>query len=487
MEVSEIAQDSVTIELSSEMRPGNASIGAASIDTDFGDLRGPEFSMPRSFGKASIGSALTDSDDAEAQGEDHSWASEVRSTIQSYKNGTAPEVFITKVPNYLRVPPEQFTPKEWRFGLHNRELHTSGAEGLKIAVAGYFFADEESDAWDNFCNAVVDDPVRLVRLYGLQDDFTEFRRRQVKYLIALDALFLVVKNERFGGRLQLDLRWYESCLGTEMVLLENQIPMDLLRKVAEIKLTEDSLDRLLNRLMKWLCPLSLNTSQNPDGAHYPDLVNCSHLLDCLYKTICGPDPPKAVGPYVPIESAVNLTLAGIKIKGVPGTLNMVSFQGGCLSLPIIEIADRFETVFRNLAIYENFSLRPGSHCTVCGYILLMADLIGSVDDVRLLIKHGVFINSLGPEMAVLDMWRSLNKGLWYDYVSKSTIEVAENLNKHCKSRKNVVITEFSQLFCSRPWYVVSAIAVTLVTLATLIQTYSSVIGSNKMRPHFPPG
>jgi hypothetical protein len=117
----------------------------------------------------------------------------------------------------------------------------------------------------------------------------------------------------------------------------------------------------------------------------------------------------------------------------------------------------------------------------------MADLIGSLDDVRLLFKHGVFKNHLGPETAVLDMWRSLNEGLWYSDASKSTIEVAENLNKHCKSRKNVIITEFSQLFCSRPWYVVSAIAVTLVTLATLIQTYTSVTGSNKMRPHFPPG
>ncbi len=139
-----------------------------------------------------------------------------------------------------------------------------------------------------------------------------------------------------------------------------------------------------------------------------------------------------------------------------------------------------------IIVYENFSLQQESS-TLAGYLQLMGDLIKSLDDVRLLIKHGVFINCVGPEMAVLDLWRGLNKGLWYGNVPKSTIEVAENLNKHCKSRKNVIITEFSQLFCSRPWYVVSAIAVTLVTLATLIQTYTSVIGSNKMRPHFPPG
>ncbi|CAK9216801.1 unnamed protein product [Sphagnum troendelagicum] len=460
MEISERAQDSVTIELSSQISPANTSIGAASTNTD----------------------------DAQAQEEDHSWASDVRSTIQNYKHGTAPELFITKVPNYLRVPPEQFTPKEWRFGLHDRELRTSGTEGVKIAVAGYFFADDESDAWDNFCNFVVDDSVRLVRLYGLQDGFTKFSERQVKYLLALDALFLVVRNEGFGGRLQLDLSWYYRCLRADMVLLENQIPMNLLRKVAGVMLIGDlKLDWSLKFAMAWVSPLSLNTSQNPDSAHYPDRVNCSHLLDCLYKTMCGPDPPKTEGPYVAIDSAVNLTLAGIKIKALPGTLNMVSFQGGCLSLPIIQIDDTFETLFRNLAVYEHFSLDRESHCTVGGYIQLMAGLIGSVDDVGVLIKHGVFINTVGPEMAVLDMWRSLNKGLWLGGVSKSTIEVAENLNKHCKSRKNVLITEFSHLFCSRPWYVVSAIAVTLVTLATLIQTYTAVIGSNKMRPHFPPG
>jgi len=37
MDISERAQDSVTIELSSQMRPGNTSIGAASTNT--GELR----------------------------------------------------------------------------------------------------------------------------------------------------------------------------------------------------------------------------------------------------------------------------------------------------------------------------------------------------------------------------------------------------------------------------------------------------------------
>ncbi|CAK9872093.1 unnamed protein product [Sphagnum jensenii] len=370
MAISQRAQDSVRIE--SQMLPANTSIGAASTSTDY----------------------------AQAQRQHQSWVSEVRSTIQRYKNGAAPEVLIRKVPEYLRLPQEKFTPKEWRFGLHNRELHTSGTERLKISVAGYFFARLESDAWDNFCNVVVDDPARFVRLYGLQDGFTEFSETQVKYLLALDALFLAKRGFQFQGRLCMDLHWYGICLLTDMVLLENQVPMDLLRKVAEYKLIDYySLDRVRNSTVNWICPLSLNTSQNPDGVQYPDLVNCSHFLDCLHKMMCGPDPPEAKGRYVPIESAVNLMLAGIKIKGVPGTLTKVSFQGGCLSLPIIKIFDRFETVFRNLSVYEYYSLQPGSHCTISGYRLLMGNLIGNLDDVKLLIKHGVIISYVGPETA----------------------------------------------------------------------------------------
>jgi len=136
--------------------------------------------------------------DVEDQGQDQPWLSKVRSAIQSYKNDAAHELLIPKVPNYLRVPPEQFTPRDWRFGLHNRQLHTRGTEGLKISVAG---------EWDNFCNDVVqnDYAAGLLRLYGLQDGFTKFSESEVNYLLVLDALYLVTRDILgFGGIVQLD-------------------------------------------------------------------------------------------------------------------------------------------------------------------------------------------------------------------------------------------------------------------------------------------
>jgi hypothetical protein len=43
-------------------------------------------------------------------------------------------------------------------------------------------------------------------------------------------------------------------------------------------------------------------------------------------------------------------------------------------------------------------------------------------------------------------------------------------------------SEFQTLFFSRPCYTISAFTVTLMTLATMIQTYAAVIGSNRMKP-----
>jgi hypothetical protein len=56
---------------------------------------------------------------------------------------------------------------------------------------------------------------------------------------------------------------------------------------------------------------------------------------------------------------------------------------------------------------------------------------------------------------------------------------------YVRQRRNKLLYEFVRLFFSRQWFVLSVIAATLVIVATLIQTYVNVIGSNGMQPHFP--
>jgi hypothetical protein len=187
---------------------------------------------------------------------------------------------------------------------------------------------------------------------------------------------------------------------------------------------------------------------------------------------------------VHIQCATNLKAAGIKIKAVAGPLDNLSFQHRCLFVPAITISEMTEALFRNLTVHEDMNL-GNSFCEFSAYIQLMKNLISGPEDVKLLIECGVIVNFLGNEADVCEAWNQLTRGLWFEVQSQSIHQIAEGINRHCNS-SNRQRTEFYERFCSRPWYVISIIAATLITLGTCIQTYVAVIGSDRMGPHFTP-
>jgi hypothetical protein len=172
------------------------------------------------------------------------WFKEFKTTFQRHEvREVRNDVLVRKLPAYYRVPFEQYTPKQWHFGLHNRDvLHPSESEDLKIAFA----AACKLGPWDEFCVWVVDDPVGVLRAYGLDHSKPKFSIRQVQYLLTLDALtiFLVfayyafsvtsVKMMLKGARLIALLEpiyWKYNHLPIDLFLFENQIPIALLTKV----------------------------------------------------------------------------------------------------------------------------------------------------------------------------------------------------------------------------------------------------------------
>jgi hypothetical protein len=53
--------------------------------------------------------------------------------------------------------------------------------------------------------------------------------------------------------------------------------------------------------------------------------------------------------------------------------------------------------------------------------------------------------------------------------------MVSEINKECKSSLNLMRTQFYQLFCSKPWYVIGVIIATIVIVRTCIQAYTFVI------------
>ncbi|CAN5952065.1 unnamed protein product [Sphagnum jensenii] len=222
---------------------------------------------------------------------------------------------------------------------------------------------------------------------------------------------------------------------------------------------------------------------------YPEgeLEKCPHILACVYRILCGQNLKRRSGATtITIQSATALKKAGIQIKGVEGVLDEVGFRKRCLSLPIVKLYDQTESRLRNLAMYEVMQEFNSFKCPFGEYLRLMTDLIKEEGDAKHLIDCGVIQNGLCTDKNAFQMWSSLQSDLYFDYNSEEYGDMVSEINKQCKSSLNVMRTEFYQLFCSRPWYVIGVITATIVTVGTCIQAYTSVIGSDKMQPHFPP-
>ena len=100
------------------------------------------------------------------------------------------------------------------------------------------------------------------------------------------------------------------------------------------------------------------------------LIKSQHLLDCLYKVICGHSKPFRVDRGVVskpllenIPSATRLETVGVCIVGTTPTLKEVRLNGtrylksAKLELPRVELFDYSEAAFHNLALHEQRAFR----------------------------------------------------------------------------------------------------------------------------------
>jgi len=310
------------------------------------------------------------------------WFIEFKTTFETHEvREVRNDVLVMKLPACYRVPSEQYTPKYWHFGLHNRDVpHPSESEDLKIALA----AARELGPWDEFCFSVVDDPVGVLRAYGLDLSEPKFGMRQVQYILTLDALtlFLVFAYFTFGvytekmthkgARLIRTriLSWGYARIHRNLFFSENQIPIALLTKVISkcyekwkepnprLMKPQLMLDEILKINVSHMCGKIFMLTKDHRAKiekAYPqgELEKCPHIVACVYRILCGQNVKRRYGATrIRIQSATALKKAGIQIKGIQGVLDEVCFRKRCLFLPIVRLDEYTETDFRNLAMYE---------------------------------------------------------------------------------------------------------------------------------------
>jgi len=196
---------------------------------------------------------------------------------------------------------------------------------------------------------------------------------------------------------------------------------------------------------------------------------------------------------VQLQSATVLKKAGLRIQGIPGMVQQVAFKNGCLFLPIILQTTSLESYICNMGAYEwsittrsNTSRNTSAPFPFLNYLVLMSQLIKTPEDVSYLIDCDVIRANNFTQKHTFQMWQLLRLSR-PRYSDEYRENIVKPINTHCASALNVMRTDFYNRFCSKPWLVISVISALILLVATLIQTYVAVIGSDRMQPHFPRG
>jgi len=113
----------------------------------------------------------------------------------------------------------------------------------------------------------------------------------------------------------------------------------------------------------------------------------------------------------------------------------------------------------------------------------MESLMKTPEDVDLLVKLGILSVHIGSHAMVVDMFKRINCNIPEPRVTAQFLSMIRSVNTFSKQRRNQLWFEFKREYCN-PWIVLSVLAVTFVTIATGIQTYTAVTGSDGMKPVF---
>ncbi|KAI3899830.1 hypothetical protein MKW92_027632 [Papaver armeniacum] len=336
-------------------------------------------------------------------------------------------------------------------------------------------------------------------------------------MMVIDGLFIIellqrcamkrknnVKDDPLLGKL-----WVLSSLTRDLLLLENQLPMFVLRCLFNLTSLEDELEgKSLNMLVlgffNHLMPRDKEVLLMQSIKHNHE---SKHLLNLIAKTF-HPPPMK---PKMPINSvkadnlfsrgvwaklnqagfskfirgsftsathssrpladventayasswkyipnATELKRAGVKFRkgSTDGSVLNIEFNDGVLVIPPIKIQDKTDLLFRNIIAYEQCS--DGRHMYMTSYAFLMDSLIDSAQDVEMLRNKGIITNILGSDEDVANLFNKLCCELIIDNFYYSRLR--DHVNDYYKKRRHFWKGIVKRDYCNNPCQVLSLVA-----------------------------
>ncbi|XP_074264134.1 UPF0481 protein At3g47200-like [Silene latifolia] len=410
-----------------------------------------------------------------------------------------------------------YTPEIISFGpYHHGQSHLSPMEAHKWRVLNHKLNREARDIslyltavqeLEHTARACYESPVSLT-----SNEFVE--------MMVLDGCFVLefLRGTKHGfnnlGYEDNEPVFYKDSIchviATDLMKLENQIPLIVLEKLIEI---HPNIEEVVPELVMWvLTPrwITINAPAtekhlnhmrdvvaNEHGSELePPMVHC---LDVFRRSLMYNNTKPKSSPntccelkllvrvrdklkrdnceHVMANCISDLRKAGVKFKPrykLPFWEIKFKQCSGVLEIHPFKIDSATETVFRNLIAFEQCHMNMSWDMVVTNYVAFMDNLIDTASDVAYLHKAGIIVHYLGSDQEVADLFNRLVTKV---YVNKKTgvlHDVYQKLNEYCSHRRSWWRASLQNEYLHNPWVIISIFAAFLLFLLTALQTGYSV-------------
>ncbi|XP_057491604.1 UPF0481 protein At3g47200-like [Actinidia eriantha] len=263
-----------------------------------------------------------------------------------------------------------------------------------------------------------------------------------------------------------------SLVQRDMLLLENQLPIMVLRKLVavETEQEDEGAERLVHRLVHgfWKAPPYC-------------FGRCLHMLDVAREILVGGEFPRIRKTRRKITytnvvdltgSATDLYEAGIRFKlSRNARITEISFRDGVLSLPCIDVDKSTELLLLNLIAFERLDIGAGTEVT--NSIFFLGCIIKSARDVGLLESQDIIQRTIGSNQDVVEIFKSVLKEIILDHEDKLD-QVYEQIIMYCRKPRNRLRAHIAHAYHVStqwsPWAYWSIIAAILLFNLSMLQT-----------------
>ncbi|XP_031504318.1 putative UPF0481 protein At3g02645 isoform X2 [Nymphaea colorata] len=209
------------------------------------------------------------------------------------------------------------------------------------------------------------------------------------------------------------------------------------------------------------------------GGKLKSMLTSIPTLDC--RALCCRPIPKSH-----VRSAMRFHEAGVGFKKrEPQNGLKITFENGVLTLPSILVDDHTAAIYKNILAFEIMHPKLWKDRKVVSYVGFMDSLVDTAEDVNLLCSRGIMMNMLGSDEEAAQVFNNLGVGIPYC----PDREIDDPLQTYAASGWNAARAYLKRKYFRNPWAAVSLLAAIVLLDLTFIQSFFSVW--DYMRPKDP--